>query len=70
MLSLQNKISLILPSTMGAETSRKPPQVSTEAVKEPPQELNEVEGVNCKNDDSDKVICEVNAVIISIDCNV
>ncbi|XP_058728349.1 RNA polymerase II transcriptional coactivator KELP-like [Vicia villosa] len=42
-------------------TNKKPPQVSTEAVKEPPQELNKVAGVKCKNDDSDKVICELSS---------
>ncbi|XP_058739475.1 RNA polymerase II transcriptional coactivator KELP-like [Vicia villosa] len=42
-------------------TNKKPPQVSPEAVKEPPQELNKVAGVKCKNDDSDKVICELSS---------
>ncbi|PNY01198.1 RNA polymerase II transcriptional coactivator KELP-like protein [Trifolium pratense] len=51
-------------STEVPVTPIEPPQVSNEPVnvttpKEPPQELNKVVGVKRKNDDSEKVICQL-----------
>ncbi|WJX80408.1 hypothetical protein P8452_63412 [Trifolium repens] len=53
-------------STEVPVTPNEPPQVSNEPVnvtapKEPPQELNKVAGVKRKNDDSDKVICQLSS---------
>jgi hypothetical protein len=58
-------------STEVPVTPNEPPQVSNEPVnvtapKEQPQELNKVAGVKRKNDDSDKVICQVNQSLFFI----
>ncbi|CAK8544925.1 unnamed protein product [Lathyrus sativus] len=58
-LFVRNIIESYLISIATDDKPEEPPQVSTEAVNEPPQELNKVVGVKRKNDDSEHVICQL-----------